>query len=96
MGSYMTYLEAALQVLRSAKRPLTTREITEQAIKLGLISPRGKTPSATMSAVLFKALNAHRGIVKAGDSDSYVRVKLGDSDSYIRAGRGTIRWTIPS
>jgi restriction system protein len=79
----MTYLEAALQVLRSAKRPLMTREITEQAIKIGLISPQGKTPNATMSAVLYKALNAHRGIAK-----------LGDSDSYVRARRGTVRWTI--
>jgi hypothetical protein len=93
MGSHMTYLEAALYVLRSAKCPLTTREITERAMKSGLISPRGKTPAATMSAVLYKALNAHRGIVKVGESDSYVRVKVGESYSYIRARRGTVRWT---
>jgi hypothetical protein len=29
----MTYYEAALQILRSARRPLTTREITDRALK---------------------------------------------------------------
>lgn len=46
----MTYYEPAIQVLRSARCPLTTREIAERAIETELIKPHGKTPAATMSA----------------------------------------------
>ena len=49
----MTYYEAALRVLRSVQRPLTSREITDQALKRGLIAPVGKTPHATMTAELY-------------------------------------------
>jgi hypothetical protein len=56
----MTYLEAAATVLKSAKRPLTTLELTEQAIERRLITPKGKTPSATMRAALYAALHDGR------------------------------------
>jgi hypothetical protein len=46
----MTYYEAALQVLGSARRPLTTQEITDLATERKLIVPRGKTPQQSMSA----------------------------------------------
>jgi hypothetical protein len=52
----MTYLEAAFQVLNSSRTPLTTREITERALREGLISTHGKTPTASMSATLYLAL----------------------------------------
>lgn len=42
-----------LPVLREARRPLTSREITERAVEQGLIAPAGKTPEATMSAALY-------------------------------------------
>lgn len=51
----MTFLQAAEQVLRTAKRPLTAREITEVALRKGLLETSGKTPEASMSAVLYKA-----------------------------------------
>ena len=50
----MTYYEAAVQVLRSAKHPLTARQIFEQAVERGLITTSGKTPDATMRATLYK------------------------------------------
>jgi HB1, ASXL, restriction endonuclease HTH domain len=78
----MTYYEAALQVLKSAKRPLTTHEITDQALKNGLITPQGKTPLATMSAMLYTRL--HR--------DSII-VKL-ENRTDTRARRGSVRWTL--
>src|SRR5215472_13034726 len=40
--SDMKYHEAAIEVLKVAKRPLTAREITDRAIKRGLITPSGK------------------------------------------------------
>jgi len=49
----MTYLKAALTVLRESQRPLTSREIAERAMAEGLIVTSGKTPEATMSAALY-------------------------------------------
>jgi HB1, ASXL, restriction endonuclease HTH domain len=51
----MTFLEAAEAVLRSAKRPMSAREITELALHRGLLDSHGKTPEATMSATLYGA-----------------------------------------
>jgi hypothetical protein len=52
----MTFLTAAETVLKSARRPLTTREVTELALRHGLIAPTGKTPEATMRAILYAAV----------------------------------------
>jgi len=52
----MTFLAAAEAVLKSARRPLTTREVTELALRRGLILPTGKTPNATTSATLYTAV----------------------------------------
>lgn len=49
----MTFLEAAIAILKSSRRPMTVREITDAALNRGLIRPLGKTPSATMSAALY-------------------------------------------
>ncbi len=78
----MTYYEAALQVLRSVQRPLTTREITAQAVERGLIAPDGKTPEATMSAKLYMALRNDSELVKLEEPGKK------------RARPGTVRWTL--
>jgi hypothetical protein len=78
----MTYYEAALEVLRSAQHPLTTREVTDEAIERGLITPRGKTPHATMSAKLY----AH-----AHNDSTFFKLEVPGSG---RAKRGTVRWTL--
>jgi hypothetical protein len=80
--SYMTYFEAAMQVLRSARRPLTTRQITDQAMECGLIVPRGKTPEATMSAALYERVRDHPELVKLGAPGNG------------RAKRGSVRWAL--
>lgn len=51
----MTFLQAAVDVLRTAGRPLTADEITEIALRKGLLQTQGKTPEATMSASLYAA-----------------------------------------
>ena len=51
----MTFLQAAEVVLRSAKKPLSARQITEIALGRGLLETKGKTPEATMSAALYGA-----------------------------------------
>jgi hypothetical protein len=78
----MTFLEAALQILRSSRTPLTTQEITERALQEGLIGTHGETPNASMSAVLYLALRTDGNLVKIDDRGA------------VRARRGSVRWTV--
>lgn len=78
----MTYYEAALSLLRSARRPLSTQEITELAVQRKLIVPRGKTPNASMSAALYQRVR---------DSGDLIKI---DAPGDGRAKRGSVRWTL--
>lgn len=78
----MTYYQAALQVLRVAECPLTVREITAIAVERGLISPKGKTPHATMAAELYLRAPKDQHLVKLG------------SPGGRRAKWGSVRWAI--
>jgi HB1, ASXL, restriction endonuclease HTH domain len=77
-----TYYEAAIQVLRSAQHPLTAREITTHAIENGLITPVGRTPDATMSAVLY---------VHARKDTTFTKIEEPGNG---RAKRGSVRWML--
>lgn len=78
----MTYYEAALEVLRLARQPLSTQEVTERAIAKGLISPAGARPQATMAATLYRRASSSSELLKIEDP--------GES----RAKRGSVRWAI--
>ncbi|HEY5182203.1 MAG TPA: winged helix-turn-helix domain-containing protein [Dermatophilaceae bacterium] len=78
----MTYLEAALRVLRDEGRPLGTRELTDLAIARGLIVPVGKTPDASMATVLYAELQ--RGAM----------IRKLEMPGPTRAARGTVRWVL--
>jgi hypothetical protein len=78
----MTYYDAALEVLKSVRRPLTAREITDEAIVRGLITPVGKTPLATMKAELYHRVRSDPDLVKIQD--------LADG----RAKRNSVRWAL--
>jgi hypothetical protein len=78
----MTYYQAALIVLRSTRRPLSTREITNLALQRNLIQPGGKTPNDTMSAVLYTRVGGNSELVKV------------DAPGNGRAKRGSVRWTL--
>jgi len=58
--SYLSYKEAALEVLRETGRPLHYREIARRAVEQGLINPRGLTPEATMGAQLYTDIKRRR------------------------------------
>ena len=75
----MTFLEAAETVLRAAGRPLTAQEITDIALREGLIQPTGKTPQVTMSARLYTAPAAR-----------HIRREFRPGRE--RARRGSVRW----
>jgi hypothetical protein len=79
----MKYYEAALQVLRAVRQPLTTREITNQALEKGLIAPRGKTPHATMGSMLY---------VRLRDDPELVKLESPGNDG--RAKRDSVRWAL--
>jgi HB1, ASXL, restriction endonuclease HTH domain len=78
------YLEAAIQVLRSANRPLTIEEIVDEALRQGLIAPHGKTPRNTMSARLYTTVR--------DNPDSPIKQVF--EPGKLRARRGTVRWVL--
>lgn len=75
----VTFRQAAEEVLRSAKRPLSTREITDIAVRRELVQTRGKTPEATMSARLY-------------DSPDDGPIRRQFQIGRVRAVRGSVRW----
>lgn len=46
---------AAIEVLSSAGRPLSLRELTDEILARELIHPSGKTPEKSLYAVMFRA-----------------------------------------
>ena len=56
---FLTYKDAARQVLLDAGRPLRYEEITKRAIDCDLINPQGMTPEATMGAQLYQDIKSN-------------------------------------
>ena len=54
-----TFKELAYTILKEAKKPLHSREITKLALKQGLVS-EGKTPEMTMKALLIVDVNTKK------------------------------------
>lgn len=77
------YLDSARAVLQEVRRPMTAKEITEEAIDRGLLRPTGKTPEATMSAALYTHVR--------DEPDSAI-VRLHEP-GVSRAARGSVRWS---
>src|SRR5262249_34699631 len=66
----MTFLEAALEILRREGRPLHYKELTERALGKKLLTFVGRTPEVTMQTQLTAA-------VKKAPGNPFVRVKPG-------------------
>jgi hypothetical protein len=66
----MTFLEAALEILRRERRPLHFKELTEKATERKLLTFVGRTPEVTMQTQLTAA-------VKKAPGSPFVRVKPG-------------------
>jgi hypothetical protein len=81
-----SYMDAAVSVLESSKRPMTAREIVAEAVRSGLLQPAGKTPEATMSAALYTSVN----------KDPQTRVVRLHEPGTKRTARGTVRWALRS
>jgi hypothetical protein len=78
----MTFLSAAEVVLKGANHPMTCREITELALKRGLVTTTGKTPKASMSRTLYSAV----------DRDPEGAIRRLYTPGPTRASRGSVRW----
>lgn len=79
-----TYLSAALEVLRTAAGPLTSDEITDEALRRGMLVTVGKTPRRTMAACLYT-------LVKNEPNAPIVRTFTPGTG---RARRGSVRWQL--
>ena len=82
----MTFLEAAQAVLADAGEPLTATEITRRAIAEGLLSTNGKTPEATMRAVLGSTLQ------RSGEDAEILKAGRG---RWVLRGRGDASQSVP-
>ncbi len=80
----VTYVQAAIEVLRAKRTPMTTREILAEAIQRGLIIPRGKTPQASLSAALYREVHRNDTLRRLFVPGKY------------RARRGSVRWSLGS
>ena len=67
----LSFAEAARGVLKRSEKPLHYEEITQQALAAGLLQTSGKTPAATMGAVLAVAIK------RKGDGASFIRTAPG-------------------
>ncbi len=67
----LSFVEAAYRVLRESKRPLTSQEIVDQALKKKLHRSEGATPDKTINAAL------GRIIKKDGEQSRFIKVGRG-------------------
>jgi hypothetical protein len=79
-----TYLGAALAILAKVGHPMTTREITEEALREGLIMPRGKTPLQSMASRLYTEISRN---------PNTCLIRLAE-EGPTRARRGSVRWAV--
>ncbi|MDQ6879337.1 MAG: winged helix-turn-helix domain-containing protein [Candidatus Dormibacteraeota bacterium] len=80
----MSFLQAAVTVLEIANRPMTSREINDEALRRGLVRTTGRTPLKTMDAALYTHL-------KRATAPSLVRLNQPGKQ---RAKRGSVRWIL--
>ncbi len=69
----MTFLEAAIEILRNERDPLHFSEITRRAVERKLLSHVGRDPEAAMQTCLNSAVrnNTHEGLLVRGKPGHY-------------------------
>lgn len=78
-----SFKAAAVKLLEQSDEPMTAKELAEQAIADGLISPDGKTPDATMAAQLYVDIkrNAKTPFKKVGKGTFALRQQTSSASS---------------
>ncbi len=90
----MTYFEAAVTILQECNRPMTAREIMNEVIRRGLLTPSGKTPLYTLSSALYTSMQANPDgpLVRLSDQGPFPRYRSNKEGA--RARRGSVRWAL--
>lgn len=55
----MSFLKAAISILKETRREMTATEVAEIALERGLVESKGKTPGATLAAQLYIHVRDH-------------------------------------
>ena len=82
--AHMGFLEAAVTILALANRPMTSREITSEALRRGLVRTTGRTPLNTMDAALYTHVQ----------TAAAPRVSRLHQPGKQHAERGSVRWIL--
>jgi hypothetical protein len=78
----MSFLDAAIIILKETQREMTAKELADVALQRGLVTSAGKTPDATLAAQLYVRVREQSG--------GPLRKVAGPGAS--RARRGSVRW----
>lgn len=79
----LTFVDAAVEVLRRRGEALSLEEILGSALQMGLLRPRGKTPLRSLSARLYLEL-----------ARPHPRVRRVAIQRRARAARHSVRWAL--
>lgn len=74
-----SFKDIACQILKEAGKPLHSKEITKIALQKGGLKTKGKTPWATMNAILVTDVNAKKDksmFIKTGPSSFAINKKF--------------------
>lgn len=78
----MSFLRAAISILKETGREMTATQIARIALERGLVASSGKTPGATLAAQLYVHVRDHpQGPLR----------KIAEPGA-LRARRDTVRW----
>jgi hypothetical protein len=55
----MSFLNAAISILKETRRDMTANEVAQIAMDRGLVKSTGKTPGATLAAQLYVHVREH-------------------------------------
>jgi restriction system protein len=72
----MQFKDAAFQIIKQAGKPLHYNEITDQALSAGLVETAGKTPHATMGALLYTDTLKPESRFRRGDEKGTFALKV--------------------
>jgi hypothetical protein len=83
-----SFKNLAIEILKEAKRPLHSKEITDIALKRGWLKTAGKTPEATMNAQILVDINSKKEkshFVKTGPSTYALNPSFQETPAVIAA-----------
>ncbi len=83
MKKTATFKDAAIEILKKSEKALTAEEIVGEAFRQKLIEPEGKTPVASMGALIYTDIkkNPKSKFIKASKGKFKLRASLSDLEN---------------